>query len=520
MKKNISEELPVRSHPQAKLSQQQSKGEDNSSRDNQKGDKTPEQKIRQAVYDIRYRARREEIPLRQAYSQYVQNSSMSEMEKTEVRNKLFGKGPVQEDYNIQDFASNSVAKALFKVFVEGSVSKNISEDELKNELEENVNTNERKYKVRVTDKNGTSYVRFATRQKINDLRANPNIESVEMTEYGQPYEGERTQGKQTAKSTAGKLDPVGKEDSDINNDGKVSKTDSYLQNRRNKIGSAISSKTQREEYIREISSASNLQVNDAPESLNPDANQNKIDILPAGKKNKVTVNPSNTVMAHTELNGNLISENGYSKFLGMLQEKEMTSSEKTKEKKLKTKYDDSAMKQNMIDQYGKEKGEKIYFATIRKQAMKEESECGMDEKPKLKKSEGGEEDPRAIPTKVNLVKNKLRAMGLKMSYEPEGEMVDEARAEEKRGLGSTGEQRQRQKTKIGGIANPQTSYSGGQNPHLRGKEGRSKEERRASSRRYVDQPGGIHAKPESKQGEGRYAAKQARKRPDLGSRFD
>jgi hypothetical protein len=107
-----------------------------------------------------------------------------------------------------------------------------------------------------------------------------------------------------------------------------------------------------------------------------------------------------------------------------------------------------------------------------------------------------------------------------MSYEPEGEMVDEARAEEKRGLGSTGAQRQRQKTKIGGIAHPQTSYSGGQNPHTRGKEGRSKEERRASSRRYVDQPGGIYAKPESKQGEGRYAAKQARKRPDLGSRFD
>jgi hypothetical protein len=100
------------------------------------------------------------------------------------------------------------------------------------------------------------------------------------------------------------------------------------------------------------------------------------------------------------------------------------------------------------------------------------------------------------------------------------EFVDEARAEEKRGLGSTGAQRQRQKTKIGGIANPATSYSGGQNPQLRGKEGKSKEERRSASRRYVDQPGGIYAKPENKQGEGRYAAKQARKRPDLGSRFD
>jgi len=52
-------------------------------------------------------------------------------------------------------------------------------------------------------------------------------------------------------------------------------------------------------------------------------------------------------------------------------ERKMTKGEKKKETKLKGKYDDSAMKQNMINQYGKEEGEKIYFATIRKQAMEE-----------------------------------------------------------------------------------------------------------------------------------------------------
>jgi hypothetical protein len=51
---------------------------------------------------------------------------------------------------------------------------------------------DRKYKVRVSDKNsGRSYVRYATREKISQLRANPNISSVEMTEYGEPYEGEK-----------------------------------------------------------------------------------------------------------------------------------------------------------------------------------------------------------------------------------------------------------------------------------------------------------------------------------------
>lgn len=36
-----------------------------------------------------------------------------------------------------------------------------------------------------------------------------------------------------------KMDPVGQEDEDINNDGKVDKTDKYLKNRRVKIGKAI-----------------------------------------------------------------------------------------------------------------------------------------------------------------------------------------------------------------------------------------------------------------------------------------
>ena len=36
------------------------------------------------------------------------------------------------------------------------------------------------------------------------------------------------------------------------------------------------------------------------------------------------------------------------------------------------------------------------------------------------------EDPRGMKTNINLAKNKLRAMGLKMSYDMEGELVDEA----------------------------------------------------------------------------------------------
>ena len=179
----------------------------------EKSDATSEKRIRQAVYDIRYRARREDIELGQAFSQYMSNTSMNAVEKTAVKEKLglisgSGSSPVKEEY-----------------IDEANISK--------------------KYKVRVTDKNsGKSYVRMATREKINSLRANPNISSVEMTQYGSPYEGEKKKGKSTASVTAGKgLDPVGKEDEDLNNDKKVDKTDKYLQNRRNVRGAAIAKKS-------------------------------------------------------------------------------------------------------------------------------------------------------------------------------------------------------------------------------------------------------------------------------------
>ena len=52
-----------------------------------------------------------------------------------------------------------------------------------------------------------------------------------------------------------------------------------------------------------------------------------------------------------------------------ISEREMTSGEKSKEKKLKKKLDPSGMKASMKKQYGEDKGENMYFATIRKRAM-------------------------------------------------------------------------------------------------------------------------------------------------------
>ena len=55
-----------------------------------------------------------------------------------------------------------------------------------------------------------------------------------------------------------------------------------------------------------------------------------------------------------------------------LNERKMTEKEKRKDDRLKKKYDKSDMKKSMQKQYGKEEGKKVYFATIRKQAMEEE----------------------------------------------------------------------------------------------------------------------------------------------------
>jgi len=437
MKKHIAEDLPARSHPQAQLSSQNKKPESkDSGRDGDKGgEKTPEQRIRQAVYDIRYRARRENLPLRTAYSQFMQNSSMSEMEKTEVRNKLFGKGGGVQAENFEidmkRSASDSMAKALYKVFVEKKTEE-IDVDQLKSGLEEAANETaaSKKYKVRVTDKDTkVTYVRYATREKINQLRAR-GLE-VEMTEYGEPYEGERTKGEKTSE-VLGK-----KAKKDYDGDGKVESgakeyrgaVHNAIQRKKGGVPDGKDTSSVRESYfLGEISATANLPQTDSSQLINPDTNQNQIDILPPKVKNKVVVNPTNSILSHTELEGEVISETGYSKFLGMLQEKKMTKAKKKKEKKLKAKYDPSGMKASMKQQYGEKKGEQVYFATIRKQAMKEGTDCECDEKSSEK-----EDDTRSIPTKMNLVKNKFRSMGLKMSYEPEGDLIDEEMPKKARG---------------------------------------------------------------------------------------
>jgi len=251
MSTSISESLPARKFKQAAMAKPEAKKEapkGKSAGGKGASEEGSEKRIRQAVYDIRYRARREDIDLKAAFAQYMSNSSLSQAERTAVREKLFGKkGGVSEKFinGADELAVDGVANALYKVFVEKKEEDKEIELAYLQQLDEEP---AQKYKVRVTDTNGKSYVRFADRAKITELRQNPNIKSVEMTEHGDAYEGERRKGRMTAKAKAGKkLDPVGKEDADVDNDGDVDKSDKYILNRRKKIGQAI--RTRAEAYL-------------------------------------------------------------------------------------------------------------------------------------------------------------------------------------------------------------------------------------------------------------------------------
>ena len=375
MSTDIAESLPKRKFAPAPMVAKGAKGKGKSESPAAKGgagkgasEEGSEKRIRQAVYDIRYRARREDIDLKAAFSQYMSNSSLSQAERTAVREKLFGKTGGMSEKFINDadtLALEGVASALYKVFVEKEEeNKEIELAYLQQLDEEPV----KKYKVRVTDKNGRSYVRFADRAKITELRGNPNIESVEMTEYGEPYEGERKKGQQTAKAKGGGLDPVGKEDKDVNNDGKVNKTDKYLMKRRKAIGKAI--RMRAEAYLADGT------ITTEPKNKDKKITGEGVDNYASGAVKIMPDNEKETkkkgVYAHLELKGSTLSE---------------------AQKRMLEMYDEKKKKDEL------EKKDKV-SSMMTKDSVKKEDEKE-EEKP----------DMRSKYAMINLIKNKLRAAG-------------------------------------------------------------------------------------------------------------
>ncbi len=179
MSSNIVEELPARKFAPTAAPAAKKKGGSG------KGSSAKDA-VTQAVYDIRYKARKEDIDLKTAYTRYMANSSLTPKEKAMVHQKLFGKGGVKEAYSTvpTEWAFHGVNDAMYKVFVEDEQK----EIELKY-LEQLEESDETKYNVRVKDVDNKTYTRRATRSKITALRSQPHIKSVELTDSEESHGG-------------------------------------------------------------------------------------------------------------------------------------------------------------------------------------------------------------------------------------------------------------------------------------------------------------------------------------------
>ena len=175
MSKNIVEQNPVQQSKAPSGPQGQGAGG---------GEERIRKQARQLAYDVRYKVKQgfkkgqkaDPASLKRAYVQQLGKSPAPGPVKQLAKKMLIG-----EEYDfieIDNSINNAMSNVMNKVFVEGIV------EEESEPLEE-----DGKYKVRVTDKKSKkSYVRMADREKISQLRKNPNISSVEMTGYGTPYD--------------------------------------------------------------------------------------------------------------------------------------------------------------------------------------------------------------------------------------------------------------------------------------------------------------------------------------------
>lgn len=166
-------------------------------------------RVSQAASDIRYKAEQQGKSVAQVFRDYVENSrksgkGLSAQEINLIKSKIFGKS-MAEDYNIEEFASKSIAKTLFKVFVEGVEESSTLGEEYLQELMKKNSDGESLYSIVVRYKNGTSYTRWADRARMSELRSNPNVENIEI-EDTPPDERKKIIGGQSVTSKSSKND--------------------------------------------------------------------------------------------------------------------------------------------------------------------------------------------------------------------------------------------------------------------------------------------------------------------------
>ena len=306
--------------------------------------------------------------LKRAYMQQLGKSPAPGPVKAMARKMLVGEA--YDLVDVSDTVNESVVNALLKVFTKTTQLEDADGNpayEITDVVQEMKDT---KYKVRVTDKStGKTYVRMADREKISQLRADPRISSVEMTGYGDSYDK-----------------PVGKEKEE-------------------------KKETAKEAFIHEVN----------VEDDNPDANTKKIDVMKG--KNKIIINPtqSEEMKPGEDTSAEKTKESSADKRIRMVKRKILQS--KMQAVRQGAGADIVAHTELEGEQISEGEGAVRYCPKCDKDETRDECSYGgeyWDENSKPAKAE----DPRGMKTKVDMVRNKLRAMGLKMSHVPEGEMTE------------------------------------------------------------------------------------------------
>ena len=354
-----------------------------------------EKQARQLAYDTKYKVKQamaaksggkmDPAAVQKAYLAQLSKSPAPPAVKALAKKKLLG----EEYVNIDQLVQSSVVNAVVKVFHEGI--------EKKEEVIEEDKSGEKFY-IKVKDKKtGNTYRRYATRAKIAELRSNPNIESVEMTHHGE--EGEKKAKK------------------DYDGDGKVESGSKehagavHNAIQRSKGGTPDGQDTRKEEV--EISEE---------ESKIGGGNLKKLASKAAKRIDADVDGDVDTDDPKSDEMGEFIpSADGKKKIKPKVQREgfyswrdEISEDKDEDEKEINVMKGKNKVK--VMPTLGEGTGE------VCDKCGKSPCECDKKE---------GEEDPRGMKTKVNLVRNKLRAMGLKMSHVPEGEMTEEASTEKK-----------------------------------------------------------------------------------------
>ena len=386
MDKNIFEEGPRRGHAA--------------------GDTSIEQQASQLASDIKYKARAKMKgtsgsnmspgQVQALYKSLLGSSTAPGAVKAIVKKKLFGEQVDLGIVPVSEHVKGSASYVYTKVFLEAD---------------------ERKFVIKVVDRaTGNTSYRKADRAKIAELRANKNISSVEITGRKEPDDAYK--GDPKPNTSGGK-----KAKKDYDGDGKIeSGTAEYMGSRDKAIKKAMA----KEEFIA-----------DAKEE---DKGDKKLDVMKG--KNEIKINPSLGESIKAELAA-LKAERVQAQEAAMNQQaddqkKEVLAQQQAKkDKMMKVRILRNKM---MAVRSGTEvnashemQGDSIVEADGcahthegEECPVHGEAKCPDGPSAEKGKKKEGEEDPRSMPAKINLAKNKLRAMGLRMSYDMEGEMTEGA----------------------------------------------------------------------------------------------